>query len=136
MENINNSLEQLICIMERLFDQNNGCAWVQNQTFESLMPYTIEEANEVINAIKNNDINNLKEELGDLLLQILFYSFIAQKECKFTFNEVVNNISEKLIRRSAHIFDDEISEQYQQCSDKIVFAVEQWKKAKKQESSN
>jgi len=99
------SIEKLLELMRQLRDPDNGCEWDKKQTFESLLPYLDEEAKEVAEAIKNKDYINLKEELGDLLLQIIFHSEIAKEKKLFSFNDVINTLSEKLIRRHPYVFD-------------------------------
>lgn len=82
----------------------NGCPWDKEQTFDSLKPYIIEEAYEVISALDNNDYKNLKEEVGDLLLQVLFISNIAEEEDIFTIDDVIFELNRKLIERHPHVF--------------------------------
>ena len=84
-----------------------GCPWDRKQTLLSLRNYIIEEAYEVVDAISRNDIGNLKEEVGDLLLQVLFITNIAEEETMFTFEDVILELSDKLIRRHPHVFGDE-----------------------------
>ena len=84
-----------------------GCPWDRKQTLLSLRNYIIEEAYEVVDAISRNDIGNLKEEVGDLLLQVLFIANIAEEETMFTFEDVILELSDKLIRRHPHVFGDE-----------------------------
>lgn len=84
----------------------NGCPWDKKQDFNSMTKYVIEEANEVIDAIKNNDFENLLEELGDLLFEILFLSNLAEEKGIFYFEEVVDNITKKMIRRHPHVFSN------------------------------
>ncbi|OEF27793.1 nucleoside triphosphate pyrophosphohydrolase [Vibrio rumoiensis] len=102
-----NSIEQLLTIMQQLRDPENGCPWDKKQTFGSIVPHTIEETYEVVDAIHNRDWPNLQEELGDLLFQIIFYSQMASEESLFDFNDVVEGLNEKLIRRHPHVFADE-----------------------------
>ena len=83
--------------MSLLRDKDNGCEWDKEQTFETIAPYTIEEAYEVADAIERSNITDLKEELGDLLLQVVFLSQIAKEKQSFEFNDVVETITEKLI---------------------------------------
>ena len=97
---INNLLE----IMSRLRDPINGCPWDVEQTFETIAPYTIEEAYEVREAISNNDYDNLKDELGDLLLQVVFQSQIAEESKLFCFEDVVESICTKMVKRHPHVF--------------------------------
>ena len=92
--------------MRMLRDKDNGCPWDIEQTFESLSPCVIEEAYEVSDAIANKDYENLKEELGDVLLQVIFQAEIANESELFDFDEVVDSLNKKLIRRHPHVFDD------------------------------
>ena len=85
--------------MKQLRDKDTGCPWDKLQTFDTISKYTIEEAYEVIEAISNKDWANLKEELGDLLLQVVYHSQIAAELNLFDFNEVVEGISNKMISR-------------------------------------
>ncbi len=96
---------KLVEVMEKLRGEN-GCPWDKKQTHKSLKPYLIEEVYEVINAIDREDYEELKEELGDLLLQVVFHAQLAKEEGKFTIDDVANGIVEKLIRRHPHVFGD------------------------------
>ena len=87
-----------------------GCPWDREQTFDSIKPYTLEEAYEVIEAIDNRDWKELTGELGDLLLQVLFYSEMAQEEGKFGIDDVLDTLSNKLINRHPHVFGDVVAE--------------------------
>lgn len=98
------SIDRLLWIMARLRDPQQGCEWDREQTFSTIAPYTIEEAYEVADAIARNDLTDLKEELGDLLLQVVFHSRIAQDQGHFNFDDVAASISEKLIARHPHLF--------------------------------
>ena len=100
------SIENLLSIMAQLRDPNGGCAWDLEQTFASIAPYTIEEAYEVADAIEQNDMQQLKSELGDLLLQVVFHSQMAAEAGHFTFDDVVTAISDKMIKRHPHVFGD------------------------------
>lgn len=93
--------------MEKLRDPNDGCAWDVEQTFETIALYTIEEAYEVAEAIEQNDMDALKDELGDLLFQAVFHARMAEEEGYFNFSDVVEAISDKMIRRHPHVFGDE-----------------------------
>ena len=84
----------------------NGCPWDKEQTFDTLKPYIIEEAYEVISALGNNDYKNLKEEVGDLLLQVLFISNIAEEEDAFNIDDVISELNKKLIERHPHVFGE------------------------------
>ncbi len=103
-------MEKLIEIMERLRDPDGGCPWDRDQTFETIAPHTIEEAYEVADAIHRGDMEELREELGDLLFQVVFYSQIAKERGYFDFSDVVEAITEKMLRRHPHVFADEVIE--------------------------
>src|SRR3954467_13906651 len=92
--------------MRRLRDPQNGWEWDRAQDFETIAPYTIEEAYEVADAISRGDLADLKDELGDLLLQVVFHARMAQEQSAFAFPDVVQAITEKLIRRHPHVFGD------------------------------
>ena len=106
-EVVNMSMNNLLEIMSRLRDPKNGCPWDIEQTFETIAPFTIEEAYEVHEAISNNNYDNLKDELGDLLLQIVFHSKIAEELQLFCFDEVVESICKKMVERHPHVFGHE-----------------------------
>ena len=99
-------LARLITIMRQLRDPQQGCPWDVQQTFESIAPYTIEEAYEVADAIANGDVNDIRDELGDLLLQVVFHARMAEEAALFSFDDVVEAISDKMIRRHPHVFGD------------------------------
>ncbi len=99
-------IDRLRGIMAQLRDPVSGCAWDLAQTYETIAPYTIEEAYEVADAIERGSLDDLKDELGDLLLQVVFYAQMAAERGDFTFDDVCDAISEKLIRRHPHIFAD------------------------------
>ncbi len=98
--------QRLLEIMVQLRHPETGCSWDLKQNFSSLIPYTIEEAYEVADAIERNDLDDLKSELGDLLLQVVFYSRIAEEQGVFNFEKVSEAICQKLIRRHPHVFAD------------------------------
>ncbi|EPP4297660.1 nucleoside triphosphate pyrophosphohydrolase [Vibrio navarrensis] len=100
-------IEQLEQIMAKLRDPENGCPWDRKQTFDSVVPHTIEETYEVVDAIHKQDWSNLKEELGDLLFQVIFYSQIAKEQGLFDFSQVVETVNEKLTRRHPHVFAEQ-----------------------------
>ncbi|KQM13055.1 nucleoside triphosphate pyrophosphohydrolase [Novosphingobium sp. Leaf2] len=102
-------IARLLSIMARLRDPQTGCEWDRAQTFSSIAPYTIEEAYEVADAIAHDDMAALRDELGDLLLQVVFHARIAQESGHFTFDDVADAISSKLERRHPHIFGDDTS---------------------------
>ena len=99
-------LDRLIAIMARLRDPVTGCPWDQQQTFATIAPYTVEEAYEVADAIERGDMADLREELGDLLLQVVFHARIAEETGEFGFNDVAKAISDKMVRRHPHVFED------------------------------
>ncbi len=98
------NMKQLLQIMARLRHPKTGCPWDLQQDFSSLIPYTIEEAYEVADAIQRDDYTDLCEELGDLLLQVVFHSRLAEEKDLFDFESVAEGISEKLTRRHPHVF--------------------------------
>ena len=97
-------IARLIDIMAALRDPQTGCAWDVRQTFETIAPYTLEEAHEVADAIARGDREDLRDELGDLLLQVVFHAQMAEEEGLFDFGGVVEAITTKLIRRHPHVF--------------------------------
>jgi ATP diphosphatase len=96
--------KRLVEIMEALRSPGTGCAWDLEQTFETIVPYTIEESYEIADAVARGDMNDLKEELGDLLLQVVFQARIAEERGLFDFGSVVEAITQKMIRRHPHVF--------------------------------
>ena len=99
-------IQRLLEIMASLRTPGTGCPWDLKQDFSTIAPYTIEEAHEVADAIARGDLEDLKDELGDLLLQVVFHSRLAQEQDAFAFDDVVRAINEKLIRRHPHVFGD------------------------------
>lgn len=105
-------IDDLKEIMSSLRNPDGGCPWDLKQNFATIAPYTIEEAYEVVDAIEGGDLNELKDELGDLLFQVIFHSHLASEELVadeqgFTFDDVVHGLCEKLVRRHPHVFGDE-----------------------------
>lgn len=100
------SIDRLLQIMAALRDPDSGCPWDLKQTYATIVPYTLEEAYEVADAIERGDMAELREELGDLLFQVVFYSQIASEEGHFDFEQVAAGICEKMLRRHPHVFDD------------------------------
>ena len=98
------NIEKLIDVMARLRHPTEGCPWDVQQTFETIVPYTIEEAYEVADAIDRRDMDALRDELGDLLLQVVFHSRMAEEQDDFVFDDVAGAIADKLIRRHPHVF--------------------------------
>lgn len=101
-----NQIETLLAIMKALRDPESGCPWDIEQTFSSIMPYTIEEAYEVADAVERNDMDDLCDELGDLLLQVVFHARMAEELGAFRFDDVVAAVTRKMIRRHPHVFGD------------------------------
>ena len=100
-------ISRLLEIMAALRDPETGCPWDVEQSFETIVPYTIEEAYEVADAIERNDMVDLPDELGDLLLQVVFHSRMAEEAGQFDFGDVVEAITRKMIRRHPHVFGDD-----------------------------
>jgi ATP diphosphatase len=100
-------ISRLIEIMAALRTPKTGCPWDLEQDFATIAPYTLEEAYEVADAIARNDLGDLEEELGDLLLQVVFHARMAQEQGAFDFGDVVDAITTKLIRRHPHVFGDQ-----------------------------
>jgi len=100
------SLDRLLGIMARLRDPVGGCPWDKEQTFATIAPYTIEEAYEVADAIERGDLDELKDELGDLLLQVVFHARMAEEMGAFDFADVARAIADKMVRRHPHVFED------------------------------
>ena len=122
-----NSLSKLIKITDTLMGED-GCPWDKVQTRESLKPYLVEETYEVLDALDANDPEKIKEELGDLLYQILFHSKISSLKGEFNFRDVINNLSEKMVRRHPHVFKEgELNTPDQ--------VVKQWEEIKRNEKN-
>lgn len=120
------SMQQLLKIMRALRDPDSGCPWDRKQDFHTLIPFTIEEAYEVADAIERNNLDDIKSELGDLLFQIVFYSQLAAEQHAFDFNDVAQSISDKLTQRHPHVFaDTQVSDAEEQ--------TKEWEKLKQQE---
>ena len=100
-------LEGLLALMARLRDPDGGCPWDVEQTFATIAPHTIEEAYEVADAIDHGDMAHLKDELGDLLFQVVFYAQMAKEQGAFDFHDIAAAITEKMIRRHPHVFGDQ-----------------------------
>ncbi len=99
-------IERLIAIMARLRDPETGCPWDVEQDFRSIAPYTIEEAHEVAEAIEEGDLDALRDELGDLLFQVVFHARMAEEQGAFGFDEVATAVADKMVRRHPHVFGD------------------------------
>lgn len=122
------SINKIIKIIQILRDPIDGCPWDIKQNYKSLAPYSIEEAYELVNAIEKNDISEIKNELGDLLLQVTLISQIASEKNDFTFDDVAEAISEKIIRRHPQIFDKDYN--------KDDFPHDSWERIKNLETSS
>lgn len=103
------SIYALLAVMAQLRNPDGGCPWDLEQDFNSIAPYTLEEAYEVVDAIERHNLVDLREELGDLLLQVVFHAQMASEQQAFDFSDVVQGIVEKMIRRHPHVFGDENS---------------------------
>ena len=121
------SISKIRKVIKILRDPINGCPWDIKQDYNSLAPYSIEEAYELVDAIENNDIEEIKKELGDLLLQVILISQVADDKGDFDFDDVANDISEKIIRRHPQIFDKNYNEN--------DLPHESWEKIKKLEKN-
>ena len=127
MDETLNSLSKLIKITDTLMGED-GCPWDKVQTRESLKPYLVEETYEVLEALDENDPEKIKDELGDLLYQILFHSKISSLKGEFDFRDVIDNLSEKMVRRHPHVFKDAKLSTPDQ-------VIEQWEDIKKKEKN-
>ena len=103
-------IEKLIQVMAQLRDPDGGCPWDIEQTYETIAPYTIEEAYEVADAVQRKDMDDLKDELGDLLLQVVYFTQMASEDGLFTFEDVARHVTDKMIHRHPHVFGDEKAE--------------------------
>jgi len=124
-------IDRLVQIMQRLRDPETGCPWDVEQTFATIAPHTIEEAYEVADAIDAGDMGGLKDELGDLLFQVIFYAQMAKEQGIFDLEDIAQSISDKMIRRHPHVFGDnktDINTAHQQ--------TENWEKVKEVERSD
>jgi nucleoside triphosphate diphosphatase len=105
MENSNNdSIQKLLAVMAKLRDPNGGCPWDLEQNFQTIAKHTIEETYEVVEAIEKNDMAELKDELGDLLFQIVFYAQLAREQRLFDFYDIAHHVADKMVSRHPHVF--------------------------------
>ena len=123
------SIEYLIQIMRALRDPDSGCPWDIEQTFETIAPYTIEEAYEVADAINRRNMSELKDELGDLLLQVVYHTQIAEELGEFNFEDVAKSVSDKMITRHPHVFGDQKIESSEELT-------KNWENQKERERKN
>jgi len=121
------TLDELLTVMARLRDRDTGCPWDVQQSFASIAPYTIEEAYEVADAIARDDIEALKEELGDLLLQVVYHAQMASEGARFDFADVADGITRKMIRRHPHVFGN--------ASRDAFLTGEMWRRIKDEEKA-
>lgn len=120
------NIQDFVQLIAQLRNPNGGCPWDLKQTYQSMIPCLTEETYEVIDAIEKQNMTNLKEELGDLLLQVVFFSQLAYEEQHFDFNDVVNEVAEKIIRRHPHVFGEKSAQNEQE-------ALQNWNAIKAQE---
>ncbi|TDQ58135.1 ATP diphosphatase [Mesocricetibacter intestinalis] len=121
------NIDHFVRLIAKLRDPKDGCPWDLKQNYRSMIPCVLEESYEVIEAIEQNNMQNLREELGDLLLQVVFLSQLAAEEQIFTFEDVVCDISEKILRRHPHVFGDKSATNEQE-------ALENWNAVKAEEN--
>lgn len=100
-------LDRLLQVMVRLRDPESGCPWDKEQSFETIVPYTIEEAYEVADAIEQGDMDDVKDELGDLLFQVVFYAQLGKEQDEFDFEAIAKAIADKMVERHPHVFADQ-----------------------------
>ncbi|MFM9843075.1 MAG: nucleoside triphosphate pyrophosphohydrolase [Dongiaceae bacterium] len=109
-EGLESAINRLVAVMAQLRNPKGGCPWDLEQSFATIAPYTIEEAYEVADAIERQDMPALRDELGDLLLQVVFHAQMAQEAGQFDLSQVADGISEKMVRRHPHVFGDSVVE--------------------------
>jgi ATP diphosphatase len=122
------SVEDLVAVVDRLLDPEHGCVWNRGQTHATLARYAVEEAYELVDAIDDGDADELREELGDVLYQVVLHAGIAARQGAFTFEDVAESVREKMVRRHPHVFGDEEAHT-------VEDVVRVWRAAKAQEKS-
>ncbi len=128
------NLQDLLYLMERLRNPEDGCPWDCEQDFSSIAPHSIEEVYELVDAIERKDITHIKEELGDVLFQVIFYSQLGKEREQFSFDSIVNTLVDKLVRRHPHVFPNgELRERFGQQSVETIQVKQNWESIKKQE---
>jgi nucleoside triphosphate diphosphatase len=128
------SLEDLLTLMARLRDPQTGCPWDIKQDYATIAPSTLEEAYEVVDAIEKKDFKHLKEELGDLLFQVIFYSQLGKEDKHFDFYGIVSDLVDKLVRRHPHVFPDgTLKSQISSRFDLQEEVLAQWERIKQEE---
>lgn len=106
MNNKQYQLSDLLAVMQRLRDPRSGCPWDVQQNFASIAPHTLEECYELVDAIERDDLPQVREELGDVLFQVIFYAQLGDEQAQFNFGDLVDGLVEKLVRRHPHVFPD------------------------------
>jgi MazG family protein len=122
-------LERAISVIKKLRDPDGGCPWDLEQTHESLLPFLLEETYEYLHAVETDNKEEMKDELGDILLQVILHSTIADQENNFSIEDVAKNLADKLIRRHPHVFDEKVGKLSQEQ------IKENWQKIKKEEKT-
>jgi len=130
---MSNQFERVVAIMAQL-RAPGGCPWDRKQTHESLKPYLMEETYEALDAIDRGDLAKLKEELGDVLLQVLFHSQIGTEQATFTINDVLQQLGDKLVRRHPHVFGETVSQVPPLNSDQVLHRWEDIKRAERKQA--
>ena len=131
---MSDSINNLLLLMNRLRDPESGCPWDLKQNFATIAPFTLEEACEVVDAIEQEDYEHLKEELGDLLFQVVYHAQMADEQGLFNFNEVAEAIYQKLLRRHPHVFPDGTLNSFGKASDLSPEEIKRlWHNIKQQE---
>lgn len=134
---MNYSLDDLLYLMARLRDPVDGCPWDRAQSFETIAPYTIEECYELADAIANKDREQIREELGDVLFQVTFYSQLGAEDKSFTFNDIVSSLVDKLVRRHPHVFpDNNLRARFGQQTADLQNIANNWEEIKTQERND
>jgi len=128
------NIEDLKALMRRLRNKENGCPWDVEQNFDTIKPHTIEEAYEVADAIERSDMDSLKDELGDLLFQVIFHAQMANEENLFTFDDIVDHVTRKMIFRHPHVFGKLRNKNY--TADDIRTTIWEEQKTKEKDSKN
>ncbi|MBE2895195.1 nucleoside triphosphate pyrophosphohydrolase [Spirabiliibacterium falconis] len=123
------SIEKLIDIMRQLRNPNGGCPWDLEQTYQTMIPHVLEESYEVVETLQTQDFTAMREELGDLLLQVIFLSQLADEDKQFDFNDVVTHLNQKLIFRHPHVFGEKQAHNGAE-------ALKNWEAQKEQERLN
>ncbi|WP_439243260.1 nucleoside triphosphate pyrophosphohydrolase [Lonepinella sp. BR2474] len=125
---MSHTIDDFVQLIAKLRNPHGGCPWDLKQNYHSMIPCLLEETYETVEAIEQGDVTNLREELGDLLLQVVFFSQLAKEDGKFTFEDVVNEVCQKIIRRHPHVFGDQSARNEQE-------ALANWNAMKAQEKS-